>query len=124
MNKKQTAKSSVVTGEIVLEPKAVAELHRSLELTPSTPLPASVRAEMLPPIIVGHTTPAVQSKVAGFYLSIADIFELWISKRRSQNTRHPLADGLFASVGLLADSLSLARSRSCLRARGLRSPFS
>ncbi|MFB3105231.1 MAG: hypothetical protein ACE1ZA_09895, partial [Pseudomonadales bacterium] len=65
MNKKQTAKNPIVTGEIVLAPESVAELHRSLELVPSTPLPKSIQAELLPPILAGHTTPDVQAKVAG-----------------------------------------------------------
>ncbi len=98
MNKKQTGKNPIVTGEIVLAPKAVAEIHRSLELTPSAPLPATIQAELLPPILAGHTTPNVQAKVASFYLSIADIFELWISKRRSPHTQRSYRAGVMALV--------------------------
>ncbi len=98
MNKKKTAKTRVLTGEIVLQPKVVAEIHRSLELTPSAPLPATIKTELLPPIIAGHTTPKVQAKVASFYLSIADIFELWISKRRSPHTQRSYRAGVMALV--------------------------
>lgn len=104
MNKTRTAKKEktrVVTGEIVLAHEAVAELHRSLELSPSAPLPKTIKAELLPPILIGHTTPEVQAKVAAFYLSIADIFELWIRKRRSPNTKRSYRAGVMALVDFL-----------------------
>jgi len=56
MNKKQTPKTPVVTGEIVLQPKAVAELHRSVELTPSAPLPA-LRRQVGRVALVGVASP-------------------------------------------------------------------
>lgn len=62
-------------------------MHRSLELTPSAPLLKTIQAELLPPVLIGHTNPDVQATVAGFYLSIADIFEFWINKRRSSTTK-------------------------------------
>src|SRR5512135_2728779 len=44
------------------------------------------RAE-LPPILVGRVTPAVQAQVESFYLSVAEIFERWVSRRSSQHTQ-------------------------------------
>ena len=41
----------------------------------------------LPPVLLGHATPEVQSKVSGFYSSVEAMFEAWLARRQSPNTR-------------------------------------
>ena len=41
----------------------------------------------LPPILAGHTTPENEERVKSFYLSIAAIFEMWLRRVASDNTR-------------------------------------
>ena len=41
----------------------------------------------LPGVLVGHETAAVGQKVEGFYRSVATMFEAWIARRKSENTR-------------------------------------
>jgi integrase/recombinase XerD len=41
----------------------------------------------LPPVLSGHETPQVQAKVQGFYRSVAAMFEAWLARRTSENTR-------------------------------------
>ncbi|MEE9394837.1 MAG: tyrosine-type recombinase/integrase [Planctomycetota bacterium] len=43
--------------------------------------------EGLPPILSGHATPQLEIKVRGFYGSIATMFEAWLARRKSHNTR-------------------------------------
>ena len=55
---------------------------KSTELVPVT----KTRAE-LPPILVGRVTPAVEAQVRSFYLSVAEIFERWVTRRSSTHTQ-------------------------------------
>lgn len=41
----------------------------------------------LPPVLLGHATPEVQSAVSGFYSSVEAMFEAWLARRNSPNTR-------------------------------------
>lgn len=41
----------------------------------------------LPPVMAGRGTPEVAESVRKFYLSVADIFEAWVQRRRSVHTR-------------------------------------
>ncbi|MBN8903213.1 MAG: tyrosine-type recombinase/integrase, partial [Rhodospirillales bacterium] len=41
----------------------------------------------LPPVLLGRATPEVQRQVAGFYDSVAQIFERWVARRESPHTR-------------------------------------
>ena len=41
----------------------------------------------LPPVLLGRATPEVQRQVAGFYDSVAAIFERWVVRRPSANTQ-------------------------------------
>jgi hypothetical protein len=43
--------------------------------------------DRLPPILLKHGTLAVQQKVSQFYLSIANIFERWVTRRDSPHTQ-------------------------------------
>ncbi len=51
---------------------------KSTELVPVS----DARAE-LPPILAGWHTAAVEAQVRSFYLSVADIFERWVTRRQS-----------------------------------------
>lgn len=44
-------------------------------------------AEGLPPVLIGHSTPMLEDKVRGFYGSVATMFEAWLARRKSENTR-------------------------------------
>jgi integrase len=46
----------------------------------------STRRE-LPGILVGASTPTVEGRARKFYNSVADMFETWIARRSSDNTR-------------------------------------
>ncbi len=52
-------------------------------LTPIPPLDPTA----LPTILVGHNTPALLAKTQQFYLSVAEIFTLWVKKHHSQHTQ-------------------------------------
>lgn len=43
--------------------------------------------QSLPPIIAGSATPATRRRVEQFYTSIAEIFERWIARHKSQHTQ-------------------------------------
>ena len=47
---------------------------------------ASSRME-LPPVLVGHLTPEIRRRVEKFYVSVADLFEAWVARRRSPHTQ-------------------------------------
>ncbi|WP_165252982.1 tyrosine-type recombinase/integrase [Paludisphaera soli] len=41
----------------------------------------------LPPVLLGRSTAAVERQVAGFYASVAEVFERWVARRESKHTR-------------------------------------
>ena len=41
----------------------------------------------LPPILSGHTTPEIERKVKSYYLNVAQMFEMWLRRVASENTR-------------------------------------
>jgi site-specific recombinase XerD len=43
--------------------------------------------ELLPPVLAGHETPAVQERVGRFYASVQAMLEAWLARRQSPNTR-------------------------------------
>ena len=57
-------------------------VEKKTELVPVS----ETRAE-LPPILVGRHTAAVEAQVRSFYLSVADIFERWVTRRSSKHTQ-------------------------------------
>src|SRR5512143_4275555 len=50
-------------------------------------VPVTESALELPPILVGRHTPAVKAQVESFYLSVAEIFERWVTRRQSVHTQ-------------------------------------
>ena len=55
----------------------------------------------LPPILVGRYTPAVETQVKQFYLSVAEIFERWVTRRSSKNTQRAYRGDVLAFVSFL-----------------------
>ena len=50
-------------------------------------VPVSETRAELPPILVGRHTPAVEAQVRSFYISVAEIFERWVTRRARARTR-------------------------------------
>jgi hypothetical protein len=48
---------------------------------------AAVDASLLPPILIDSGTPAAAAKVRSFYLSVAELFERWVTRRESPHTQ-------------------------------------
>ncbi|MCA9627576.1 MAG: tyrosine-type recombinase/integrase [Myxococcales bacterium] len=65
------------------------DLHRNAGLPrPNVPSRELAKGpEGLPPILSGHATPQLEEKVRGFYSSVATMFESWLARRKSHNTR-------------------------------------
>jgi site-specific recombinase XerD len=63
---------------------------------------AAVDAELLPPILVNHGTPAAAAKVRKFYLSVAELFERWVTRRESPNTQRAYRNDVTALLEFLA----------------------
>ena len=55
---------------------------KSTELVPVS----ETRAE-LPPILAGRHTAAVEAQGRSFYLSVGDIFEIWVTRRSNKHTQ-------------------------------------
>ena len=71
---------------------------KSTELVPS-----AVRAELLP-ILVGRATPAVEAQARSFYLSVAEIFERWVTRRSSTHTQRAYRQDVMDFVQFLGIS--------------------
>jgi site-specific recombinase XerD len=66
-------------------------------------LPAPRIQPKLPPILTGQDTPAIRERVAGFYVSVAEIFERWLERRPSYHTKRSYRTdvlGFIAFVGI------------------------
>lgn len=64
-------------------------------------LPALPSPEKLPPILAGRDTLAVSKNVGQFYSSVADIFEAWIARHRSEHTRRAYHEDVMGFVRFL-----------------------
>jgi len=84
-----------------LEPTPAAT-SEEMVLSPTLPaegaLEESATASDLPAILAGHATPAVAEKVHKFYLSVADIFEMWVRRRTSQHTQRAYRSDVMSFV--------------------------
>ena len=56
-------------------------------LTELDSLPAAVHRPELPPILAGHETPQLRRQTESFYRSVAAMFEAWLKRRSSPNTK-------------------------------------
>jgi site-specific recombinase XerD len=64
----------------------------------TTNLPAVPSEQMLPPILSGSFTPDTKRRVEQFYLSIAEIFEAWVTRRQSPHTQRAYREDFMAFV--------------------------
>jgi site-specific recombinase XerD len=55
--------------------------------TRSDALEAPEGLELLPPVLAGDETPAVQARVGRFYASVQAMLQAWLARRQSPNTR-------------------------------------
>ena len=56
---------------------------------------------MLPPILAGSVTPDVRRRVERFYVSLAEIFEAWVTRRQSPHTQRAYREDFMAFVKFL-----------------------
>jgi site-specific recombinase XerD len=59
------------------------------------------RPELLPPVLLGRATPAVEAQVRGFYNAVADIFERWVTRRSSRHTQRAYRQDVMAFARFL-----------------------
>jgi site-specific recombinase XerD len=52
----------------------------------------------LPPILLGRATAEVQQKVKKFFASVAEIFEVWVARRRSPHTQRAYRQDVMSFV--------------------------
>jgi len=64
----------------------------------STELVPVVEQELLPPVLAGHQTPQVRERVERFYLSVAEIFEMWVARRKSAHTQRAYREDVMCFV--------------------------
>lgn len=62
---------------------------------------ATLQSENLPPVLAGAETPAVRKRVEQFYQSVAEIFEAWIARHRSQHTQRAYREDVMSFVHFL-----------------------
>lgn len=55
----------------------------------------------LPPVLAGSLTPEVRQRVEQFYSAVAEIFERWVNRCRSEHTRRSYRDGVMAFIRYL-----------------------
>jgi integrase/recombinase XerC len=64
----------------------------------STELVRVVRPELLPPVLAGQQTEHVRERVEQFYLSVAEIFERWVARRKSPHTQRAYREDVMGFV--------------------------
>src|SRR5215213_5567444 len=64
----------------------------------STELVPVVRPELLPPVLAGHQTEHVTERVEQFYVSVAEIFERWVARRKSHHTQRAYREDVMCFV--------------------------
>ena len=76
-------------------------VEKKTELVPVN----ETRAE-LPPILAGRHTAAVEAQVRSFYVSVADIFERWVTRRPSMHTQRAYRQDVMDFVRFLGRPLA------------------
>src|SRR5260370_17282961 len=61
----------------------------------------TVRTLALPPILAGFSTPQVRKQAERFFYSIADIFEAWVTRRKSKHTQRAYREDVMSFVRFL-----------------------
>src|SRR5437016_6220712 len=57
--------------------------------------------QSLPPILPGSATPATRRRVEQFYTSVAEIFESWIARHKSEHTKRAYRQDVEAFIQFL-----------------------
>lgn len=60
-----------------------------------------IPAAALPAILTGHQTPALAEKVRTYYMSVAEIFELWVKRRNSPHTQRAYRGDVMGFVAFM-----------------------
>ncbi len=55
----------------------------------------------LPPILAGFSTPQIRKQTARFFYSIAEIFEAWVTRRKSRHTQRAYREDVMSFVHFL-----------------------
>ena len=55
-------------------------------------------ADLMPPILAGAETPAARKKVENFFSSVAEIFERWVTRRKSPHTQRAYREDIMSFV--------------------------
>jgi site-specific recombinase XerD len=58
-------------------------------------------SDSMPPILHGNATPVVQVRAERFFLGVADMFEAWIARHKSEHTRRAYRQGVMDFVDFL-----------------------
>jgi site-specific recombinase XerD len=58
----------------------------------------------LPPILAGHATPEMKSRVEQFFFSIPEIFEAWVARRSSAHTQRAYREDVLTFINFLGVS--------------------
>src|SRR5258708_1444309 len=61
----------------------------------------TLRGPDLPPILAGFGTPQVRKQAQAFFYSIADIFEAWVTRRKSKHTQRAYREDVMSFVRFL-----------------------
>jgi site-specific recombinase XerD len=56
------------------------------------------KPELLPPVLAGHETGPVRERVEQFYVSVAEIFERWVARRKSHHTQRAYREDVMCFV--------------------------
>lgn len=56
------------------------------------------KPELLPPVLAGHETGLVRERVEQFYVSVAEIFERWVARRKSHHTQRAYREDVMCFV--------------------------
>ena len=75
-----------------------ARSRRCAYYTMPVNLPVLRFDQMLPPILADTFAPDTKRRVRQFYLSIAEIFEAWVTRRQSSHTRRDYREYFMAFV--------------------------
>jgi integrase/recombinase XerC len=57
-----------------------------------------VKPGLLPPVLAGHQTGHVRERVEQFYMSVAEIFERWVARRKSHHTQRAYREDVMSFV--------------------------
>jgi integrase/recombinase XerD len=57
--------------------------------------------ENLPQVLAGAETPAIKKRVGWFYTSVAEIFEAWVARHKSEHTRRAYREDVMSFIRFL-----------------------